>query len=138
MADAVVPDVSPYVSWLATAHPTVQALAVFGTLLLAGLIIWRLPSVADAVARVRGKGQTDREVELGHKVVELERKVGSLELLVRHLQDAAEEWDRILDELLPRAQCLVPEGCPAADAVETVRRLKAVRAMPTGAQGASD
>jgi hypothetical protein len=138
MADAVVPDVSPYVGWLATAPPTVQAIAVIGACILAGMIIWRLPSVADAVARVRGKGQTDREVELGQKVVELERKVGSLELLVRHLQDAAEEWDRILDELLPRAQCLVPEGCPAAEAVDTVRRLKAVRAIPTGPQGAND
>ena len=114
MADAVVPDVSPYVGWLATAHPAVQALAIIVIAILAALVIWRLPSVADAIARVRGKGETDLERELAAQVHSLSEHVAQLDQELRVVKQWRDQHRRMLQAILPRMECLVP-GCQQAE-----------------------
>lgn len=128
------PDVTPALAWLAAASPPVQIVALLLTSALVALLLFRLPelvkslpSVADAVARIRGKGETDRERELAQHVVELQARVTTLEAAIRSLIDHYEEWDRVTGSLLPADdECIVP-GCGMAVAVAKIRRVRETR-----------
>jgi hypothetical protein len=127
-------DIGPLFTWLSAAPEWVQALVIVLVALLAGLLFLRLPdlvralpAIADAVARVRGKGETDRERELVRQVVELQARVSTLEATIRNLVDHYEEWDRVTGSLLPADdECIVP-GCGMAQAVAKIRRVRDTR-----------
>lgn len=97
-------------------------IVAFGALVLA--VLFRLPAVADAVARVRGKGETDRERDLSAQVEALTTEVRALREQLRAVEHRWEEQKRVLETLLPRLQCLVP-GCQQAEIGDVLRALLA-------------
>lgn len=119
----------PLFTWLSAAPDWVQGLALVLVSLLGGLLLIRLPdlvralpAIADAVARVRGKGVTDRERELLTEVEALKQQVASVESELRSIQHWREEQLRLFEMLLPRAQCLMPD-CKQADMGELLREI---------------
>ena len=122
-------DMGPLFTWLSAAPEWVQGLAVALVALLGGLLLLRLPdlvralpAIADAVARVRGKGTTERERELLTEVEALKAQVASVESELRSIQHWREEQLRLFEMLLPRAQCLMPD-CKQADVGELLREI---------------
>lgn len=128
------PGVTPALAWLAASSPSVQIVALLLASAIIALLLFRLPelvkslpAVADAIARVRGKGETDRERDLARQVVELQARVTTLEATIRNLVDHYEEWDRVTGSLLPTDdECIVP-GCGMAQAVAKIRRVRETR-----------
>ncbi|CAB4142486.1 hypothetical protein UFOVP452_15 [uncultured Caudovirales phage] len=130
-------DAVSWVGWLAGASPLVQVVALLmaGATLLA--MIWRAPYVADAVARIRGKGETERERQLASEVASLTARLAEVELTLRHVIDHYEEWDRVLGDMLPgKDDCMVP-GCSMAQAVIRIAQVRSNRTpLPPIVQGA--
>jgi hypothetical protein len=106
----------------AALHIGVQVAVVLMAGVLIGILLFRLPTLADAIARIRGKGQTDREIAMAAQIEALIRKVASLESEVTSLRHRDDERSRLLAVLLPRAQCLVP-GCHLSEVVDALQEL---------------
>jgi hypothetical protein len=123
------PDVAPAVAMLASVSPPVQIVGVVLVAALIALLLFRLPAlieslpaVADAVARVRGKGVTERERELERALAAVQWELRDVREELRSIQHWRDEQLRLFEMLVPRAQCLMPD-CKQADVGELLREI---------------
>jgi predicted metal-dependent hydrolase len=123
------PDVIPALAWLAAASPPVQIVGLILVSALIALLLLRLPvliallpAVADAVARVRGKGVTERERELERALADVQGELRDVREELRSIQHWREEQLRLFEMLMPRAQCLMPD-CKQADVGDLLREI---------------
>ena len=109
MADqAAASTVSPLITWLVEADVVVQSLALILSSALIALLLFRLPqivmalpAVADAIARVRGKGVTERERELEQALADVQGQLRNVQEQLRQivktnsvkLVDLFADWD---------------------------------------------
>jgi cell division protein FtsB len=117
-------DASSWVGWLSAASPVVQTVALVVAGLIALAIVWRAPSVADAVARIRGKGETERERAQNEEIAQLTKQVSALEEQVRLMQHREDERRRMLEAIIERAQCLTPD-CRFSEMVDVLKAILA-------------
>ncbi len=116
-------------SWVGSAEFEVKILFLLLAGGLVGLMVWRAPIVASAIAIARGKGETERERQQADEISRLEKLVGGLEARIQLMEHRWEERIRFdaqrrhtLQIIVERAQCMTPD-CRFAELVDALRTL---------------